>query len=161
MDCWSLVKNQYHIVHFPFVELPQEFILSYRQLVSECGNYQSVAEAAPVQLTENMLIIIEEGMQLFSESAYVTEYSLLCCMRRDLTQHLRLLLYGVNDCTIPPVALHPYIHWSTWQAKSIYQHWIDQTVAKLWIHMEWSCWSVTSEPIHHMETAQRCWHPNK
>ena len=58
---------------------------------------------------ENMLIIIEEGMQLLSESAYVTEYSLLCRMRRDLTQHLRLLLYGVNDCTVPPVALHPYI----------------------------------------------------
>lgn len=56
-----------------------------------------------------MLTIIE-GMQLLSEGAYVTEYTLLCCMRRDLMQHLRLLLYGVNDCTVPPVALYPYVH---------------------------------------------------
>ena len=30
-------------------------------------------------------------------------------MRRDVTQHLRLLLYGVNDATIPPVALYPCV----------------------------------------------------
>ena len=54
-----------------------------------------------------MLAIVEEGMQLLSGSSFVTEYSLLYWMRRDLSQHLRLLLYGVNDCTVPPVSLYP------------------------------------------------------
>ena len=28
-------------------------------------------------------------------------------MHQDLSQHLRLLLYSVNDCTVPPVAVYP------------------------------------------------------
>ena len=88
--------------------IPQDFLHEYQQLVSECSSYRSVGAFAPIDLThrlETVLVIVEEGMQLLLGSFYVTEYSLLTRMRRDLMQHLRLLLYGVNDCTIPPVAL--------------------------------------------------------
>ncbi len=54
-----------------------------------------------------MLVIVEEGMQLLSGSSFITEYTLLHRMHRDVSQHLRLLLYGVNDSTVPPVALYP------------------------------------------------------
>ena len=94
--------------------IPAEFMQRYQQLVRECSTYQSVEadHLANTELSyrvETMLAIVEEGMQLLSESSFITEYSLLHRMRRDLSQHLRLLLYGVNDCTIPPVALYPCI----------------------------------------------------
>lgn len=90
---------------------PQQIIREYQELASECGSHQIVEEVAPERVTqglETMLTIIEEGMHLLSESSYVTEYSLLCRMHRGITQHLRLLsVYGVNDQTIPSVALYP------------------------------------------------------
>ena len=89
--------------------IPPEFVHHYQQLVRECSTYRSEA-ASPIELShrvETMLVIVEEGMQLLSESSFITEYNLLYRMRRDLSQHLRLLTYGVNDCTVPPVALYP------------------------------------------------------
>ena len=88
--------------------IPQDFLHEYQQLVSECSSYRSVGAFAPIDLThrlETVLVIVEEGMQLLLGSFDATEYSLLSRMRRDLMQHLCLLLYGMNDCTIPPVAL--------------------------------------------------------
>ena len=82
----------------------------YQQLIRECSNYQSVEPLAHIELShrvETVLAIVEEGMRLLSGSSFVTEYSLLYQMRGDLSQHLRLLLYGVNDCTVPPVSLYP------------------------------------------------------
>ena len=89
--------------------IPPEFVHHYQQLVRECSTYRSEA-ASPIELShrvETMLVIVEEGMQLLSEISFITEYNLLYRMRRDLSQHLRLLTYGVNDCTVPPVALYP------------------------------------------------------
>ena len=86
---------------------PQGFL---QQLVSECTSYRSIGAFAPVDLThrlETVLVVVEEGLQLLLGSFYVTEYSLLSRMHRDVMQHLCSLLYGVNDCTVPPVALYP------------------------------------------------------
>ena len=90
--------------------IPPECMHRYQQLVQECSTYQSIEALAPIELShrvETMLVIVEEGMQVLSGSSFITEYTLLHRMRRDLSQHLRLLLYGVNDCTVPPVALYP------------------------------------------------------
>ena len=48
-----------------------------------------------------MLSIVEEGLQHLYDSTYVTEYSVLLGMRRELSQHICLILRGVNDCTTP------------------------------------------------------------
>ena len=56
-----------------------------------------------------MLSVVEEGIQpLLSTSVYVTEHSLLLGMHTDLSLHMRLLLYGFNDCTVPPIAISSY-----------------------------------------------------
>ena len=54
-----------------------------------------------------MLVIVEEGMQVLSGSSFITECTLLHQMYQDLSQHLCLLLYGVNYCTVLPVELYP------------------------------------------------------
>ena len=50
-------------------------------------------------------------MQLLSPLNFVnaTEYSILLGMRASLSQCLRVLMYGFNDCTVPPVAILPHI----------------------------------------------------
>lgn len=55
-----------------------------------------------------MLSIVEEGTQLLSSSVYVTEHSMVLRMHRSLARLLRLLLYGHNDTTVPPIAITPY-----------------------------------------------------
>lgn len=55
-----------------------------------------------------MLSIVEEGIQVLWMSAHETEYSLLLGVLRDLSRHLCLLLYGFNDCTVPPIAISTY-----------------------------------------------------
>lgn len=61
-----------------------------------------------ISRVDAMLSVMEEGIQLLSVSAYVAEHSLLLGMRRDLSRHLLILLYGFNDCTVPPIAISNY-----------------------------------------------------
>ena len=56
---------------------------------------------------EGMLTIVEEGLQLLQDSTYITEHSILGGMHRELLQHIRLILHGVNDSTAPPIAIYP------------------------------------------------------
>ena len=72
-------------------------------------------------------------MQVLSGSSFITEYTLLHRMHRDLSQHLCLLLYGVNDCTVPPVALYPCMQdYSGARGRPK----LIVNVKKLWIHRE-------------------------
>ena len=50
--------------------------------------------------------IVEEGMQLLQGTTYVAEH---CCMwmRRELSQHICLIIHSVNDSTAPPIAIYP------------------------------------------------------
>ncbi len=57
---------------------------------------------------EAMLVILEEGIQLLSSSTYGTEFSTLEEMWKNLVHYLRLMIYGFNDTTIPPVNVLPY-----------------------------------------------------
>ena len=62
---------------------------------------------ALIDRLEGMLTIVEEGLQLLQDSTYITEHSILRGMRRELSQHIRLILHGVNDSTAPPIAIYP------------------------------------------------------
>ncbi len=55
-----------------------------------------------------MLVTLEEGIQLLSSSTYGTEFSILEEMWKNLVHYLRLMIYGFNDITIPPVSVLPY-----------------------------------------------------
>ena len=61
-----------------------------------------------------MILIVEEGFQLLSGvSIYTTERSMLLQLRSQLSHQLRLLQYGINDCTVPPVSILSYsLHYS-------------------------------------------------
>ena len=37
----------------------------------------------------------------------MAEHSVLHGMRRELSQHIRLIIHGVNDSTAPPIAIYP------------------------------------------------------
>ncbi len=43
------------------------------------------------------------GRHLLSSSTYRTEFSILEEMWKNLVHYLRLMIYGFNDTTIPPV----------------------------------------------------------
>ena len=53
-------------------------------------------------------MVVEECAQLLESSDYHTERSLLHSMHRSLSQSLRMIIYGVDEHTVPPVALYPY-----------------------------------------------------
>lgn len=81
-----------------------------QRLTSDCEGHQ-FDHTEPSGLTDRldtMLSSVEEGIQLLSTSVYVAEYSLLQGIRTNLSRHLRLLLYGFNDCTVPPIAITSY-----------------------------------------------------
>lgn len=78
-------------------------------MIYECSSAEH--DDSPILITlvdriERMLITVEEGVQVLSEGDYITEHNLLCRMRSNLGKHLRLILYGVNDCTVPPVGIY-------------------------------------------------------
>ena len=82
--------------------------------MAECENHiycsdQSISGEMLVNRLESSLGTLEEGMQLLISSSYISEHSLLTRMHNSVTQYLRLLMYGDNDCTIPPVAIETYI----------------------------------------------------
>ena len=66
------------------------------------------AAAALADRVERMIMVVEECTQLLESSNYHTELSLLHSMHRSLSQSLRMIVYGVDEHTVPPVALYPY-----------------------------------------------------
>ena len=85
----------------------------YQALNNDCDRHQrndvGISDSSGlISQADTMLSIVEEGLQLLRMSVHETEYSLLLGMRRDLSRHLRLLLYGFNDCTVPPIAISTY-----------------------------------------------------
>ena len=93
--------------------LPQQFTQLFRDLISECRLYERNSEsddttaATLIDRLEGTLSIVEEGVQLLQGTIYVAEHSVLCGMRRELSQHIRLIIHGVNDSTAPPIAIYP------------------------------------------------------
>ena len=63
--------------------------------------------ATLIDRLEGTLSIVEEGVQLLQGTTYVAEHSVLRGMRRELSQHIRLIIHGVNDSTAPPIAIYP------------------------------------------------------
>ena len=61
--------------------------------------------AAVADCIERM-IVVEECAQLLESTVYHTELSLLHTMRYNLSQSLRLIVYGVDEHTVPPIALY-------------------------------------------------------
>ena len=57
---------------------------------------------------ESQLAIVEEGINLLAQSSYTQEHSTLVRLHSTLSRCLRLLLYGFNDCTVPPVGISSY-----------------------------------------------------
>lgn len=57
---------------------------------------------------EVTLLILEEGMQLLSLPAFESEYMLLSRFRSSITRCIRIMQYGYNDCTVPPIVLSSY-----------------------------------------------------
>ena len=62
-----------------------------------------------VTCLESVIAILEEGIQVFEETAYVGEVQLLSSMKREALRYIRELSCGHNDCTIPPVGIAPYM----------------------------------------------------
>ena len=82
--------------------------------MAECESHiyqsnQSCSGEILVDRLESVLGTLEEGIHLLVSSSHVSEHSLLSRMHNSLTQYLRLLIYGVNDCTIPPIAIGSYV----------------------------------------------------
>ena len=58
---------------------------------------------------ESLINTLEQCIQLLSLSnSFTLECSLLERFRKELLKQLRQLMYGVNDCTVPPVAMSGY-----------------------------------------------------
>ena len=93
--------------------LPQQFTQLFRDLISECRLFERNSEsddttaATLIDRLEGTLSIVEEGVQLLQGTTYVAEHSVLRGMRRKLSQHIRLIIHGVNDSTAPPIAIYP------------------------------------------------------
>ena len=93
--------------------VPEGFVEYYRDLVRRCsvsGRNNTVPELA-AELAEQVgciIVVVKECTQLLeSTNGYHSELALLRNMHQTLARNLRILVYGVNECTVPPLALHP------------------------------------------------------
>ena len=93
---------------------PTGFIEHINQLFRECRGYVSDDdgdEETGTELTtqlESTLSVIEEGIQLMEGSPYDNDIHLLSSIRREGIKLIREIVLGTNDCTMPPVAVHPF-----------------------------------------------------
>ena len=106
--------------------VPQSFRLVVQQLINDCERHidsSDVRVSCQVLLNqlETTLNIVEEGMHLLSQTPiFSTEYVLLSTFRTSLTRCIRMLQYGHNDCTIPPVFIQPFtLHYTGSQGRPI------------------------------------------
>ena len=122
--------------------IPQSFVVEYQLLIADSerhldlarGRNSSVVEPL-VDRLEAMLGIVEEGIQLLSTSIHVAEYSIVVQMRSNLTRYIRLIIYGHNDTTIPPVGVTSnalYYSGSAGRPKIV----INITTKRLWLYVE-------------------------
>ena len=95
-------------------QVPTEFIEHCHQLFHECRRYLSDDEADEERGTElttqleSTLNVIEEGIQLMEGLQYDDDICLLSSIRREGIKLIREIVLGTNDCTMPPVAVHPF-----------------------------------------------------
>lgn len=106
--------------------VPQSFRLAVQQPINDCERHidsSDVRVSCQVLLNqlETTLNIVEEGMHLLSQTPiFSTEYVLLSTFRTSLTRCIRMLQYGHNDCTIPPVYIQPFtLHYTGSQGTPI------------------------------------------
>jgi len=95
--------------------IPQSFRLTIQQLVIDCERHQSETSSAstvnvPVEALlnrfESTMSVIEEGINLLSSSSlFSAAHALLLTFHTSLARCLRPLLYGINDCTVPPICI--------------------------------------------------------
>ena len=73
---------------------------------AERCNFSNTYSNSLLSQIETALITIEEGIQLLLLlSTYSIDHSILVRFRTNLSRSLRLLQYGFNDCTVPPVSI--------------------------------------------------------
>ena len=73
---------------------------------AERCNFSNNYSTSLLNQVEAALLIIEEGIQLLLPlSVYSADHSVLVKFRTNLSRCLRLLQYGFNDCTVPPVSI--------------------------------------------------------
>ena len=73
---------------------------------SERCNFSNNFSTGLLNQVEAALLTIEDGIQLLLPlSVYSTDHSMLVRFRTSLARCLRLLQYGFNDCTVPPVSI--------------------------------------------------------
>ena len=96
--------------------IPQQFVQLFRDLVSECRVFErssSDDDTTATTLIDRLERMLTGGLQLLQDSAFVTEYSIVRGMRRELSLHIHLILHGVNDSTAPPISILPiHVQWS-------------------------------------------------
>ena len=81
----------------------------FQLLINDCERHRFDHTHCSLLINRiDTMLSVVEGIQLLSSSVYITEHSLLLGIRTDLSRHLRLLLYGFNDCTVPPIAICSY-----------------------------------------------------
>lgn len=73
---------------------------------AERCNFSNTCSTRLLNQIEAALVTIEEGIQLLLPlPVYSTDHSILVRFRTILSRSLRLLQYGFNDCTVPPVSI--------------------------------------------------------
>lgn len=94
--------------------VPQSFRLAVQQLINDCGRYFNsssthvpvISAHALLNRLETTLTIVEEGINYLSTSSlFSAENALLSTFRTSLAMCVRILQYGKNDCTVPPVSI--------------------------------------------------------
>ena len=109
------------------MQVPEQFVTNMERLFTDCRQVlrrrqangdeeqegEGLCDSIIIQL-ESSILLVEEGIQMLQASPqYSTETQVLFSMRRNAIQYMREILYGHDDCTVPPVAIQPfktYIH---------------------------------------------------
>ena len=112
--------------HLFYIQIPRQFIQDVERIFVESRRVllnNREGEGLSEEITENLvgrlecaLVIIEEGIQLMRGSQYCGELQLLNNMRQTAGRYTRQIVYGFNDCTIPPVRIQQfrvYLHSGT------------------------------------------------
>ena len=104
------------------MQVPAQFVTNMERLFTDCRQVlrrrqangdeeqeeDGLCDSIITQL-ESSVLLVEEGIQMLQTSPqYSTETQVLFSMRRNAIQYMREILYGHDDCTVPPVAIQPF-----------------------------------------------------
>ena len=104
------------------MQIPAQFVTNMERLFTDCRQVlrrrqangdeeqeeDGLCDSIITQL-ESSVLLVEEGIQMLQASPqYSTETQVLFSMRRNAIQYMREILYGHDDCTVPPVAIQPF-----------------------------------------------------